>query len=213
MALFERKKNKKVVEEKVIPTNIDQMTDEELKQVLRDIKLSELPNEYFTNLRSLFAVLKYYSYYGRSAGQVIFDRIPEELKNDREFLLKATDFDTGYFEFFPEKFKKDREFILDVIKLNKDCGSFVFDYLKPYIPLDREFLLKAIKITPKILYIVPKELRVNKKFMLDAFKMGGVGCLDFADKILFYDPTFQKEMQEVSDKRVDKLFSAPDENE
>lgn len=214
MGLFSKKKNEKVEEKNVVPTNIDEMTDKEIISVVSKFTYNplassktplELPKEYFENERSAFIVLDMVR---SSLRKDIFQRFSDELKHNKPLLLKIIrEINVELFNYFPEEYKNEKSFLLDALKAARVLRQVLgLNLLTARFPKEKEFLLEAIKIYPAVLDDFP-ELTINKKFVLEAFRLAGPSVLSYANKKVFYDPTFQKELQEVSDERVDDFFN------
>lgn len=95
-----------------------------------------------------------------------FNQAPEELKKDKQFVLKAVKNDIRCFEFIDEELKKDQEFVLSIVKI---CYSVLTD-VSIKLKSDRAFALQAVILNDQSLIYLDKKFKSDKEFILEAIQ-------------------------------------------
>lgn len=169
---------------------------------IRDLALKALgaPNNKYGDTASLAAA--------------VWEKLPDALKTDSNFLKQATLVNGAMLQYCPEETKKDLEFVREVVA---HCGSAwqhahetiqqndevllaaiasknwdVLDLLPKDIFYREGFVPKAIKANPSVWHILPEELRSKEK-ALETTRDTGYLCFP-ADQQASFDPDFMLKM-------------------
>jgi len=93
-----------------------------------------------------------------------FEWISNNLLWDKNFILKASEYDQSIFKYVPDDLKKDRELILEAIEMN----GFVFNYLQGELKKDREIILESLKSEGSLLELLPDNFKEDQEIVLQA---------------------------------------------
>ena len=107
---------------------------------------------------------------------------PEELKNDRDFVLKYIGWDASSIKYLSDEFKNDREIALKAAKSNGYVMSYVSDELKK----DRDFVLEVVRIDGTAIEHIAEELLSDREIALAAVSKYG-GAMKYIDKKFYSD--------------------------
>jgi hypothetical protein len=132
----------------------------------------------------------------------VFEHVSDNLKNDPDFVKNLIKLDPHTFKHASNELKSNKEFILDALKrgcntwfishiliyISTDLfddgdfmlsvdeilkDGFVYDYLSKRLLCDREFILKSIEYSDKILEYIPKKLQKDDEIILKAISLHG----------------------------------------
>lgn len=99
----------------------------------------------------------------------ILNFVPDELRTDKEVVLKAIKINALNMEYASEELRADKEVVSEAIKNN---GS-VLKYASEELQSNKELVLEAVKTSSSIPWFIPKELEADRNFMLKLIENGG----------------------------------------
>jgi hypothetical protein len=101
-------------------------------------------------------------------GERIFSYLPEDLKQNRDYMRLAVKASFGMFRALPESAKRDRQFVLELLKLN----PLVHDNLsETYV--DQEFWISAVKENETLVINIPRWTPKTRFFLLKLVQVNG----------------------------------------
>ncbi len=107
---------------------------------------------------------------------------PQELANNKTFMLQAVKQNGSALKFASEELRNDREFILEAVKQN----GYALECASKELQNDSEIVLEAVKQNSYALQFASKELRNDREFIIEAVKQKG-DALEHASKELRND--------------------------
>lgn len=102
---------------------------------------------------------------------------PEELKQDREFVLKYIGIAGYHIEHLSSEFKNDRDVALRATRNNAHAMEFVSDELKK----DKNFVLEVVRLDGRAIAYIAEELLSDREIALAAISNYG-GAMNYIDK-------------------------------
>ena len=151
---------------------------EYVSQVLTDhYSRSQYAPEWLKNDREF--MLEYYNGY-------FYDKLPDELKKDREITLIGLQHNGSDLSFVPYELRNDEEIVLEAIK--NDYRNF--DYASVELKSNKEFLKKAVTISDEILDYVPADYLSDKTFILNLASEYNSNAIFYASDKLKQDRDF-----------------------
>ena len=124
-------------------------------------------------------------------GAFIFHYLPEDLKENRDYMRLAV---KGYFKMFnalPESARRDRQFVLELLELTPQIAEYLSE-----LYTDQEFWVAAVKASEHNIVDIPKTIPKTREFLLKIVQSNG--------KVLSFLMRHQKEWFEMF-KRVNSL--------
>lgn len=112
-----------------------------------------------------------------------FKNLSEPLLNDREFIMKALDYNPDLLELLPNEMKDDAEIV--AVAFNKT--SFAYYHLSDRLKSDTIFITPFIKLHPILIEIADISVRSNRELILDIIDQIGVNALWSASPAMYYD--------------------------
>lgn len=113
-------------------------------------------------------------------GQQKFENLSDELRNDRDFVLKAINMQVCSLGFLPDNFRRDREIALAVVKNDGRDMQYVAELLKN----DRGFILASLESGNILgLPFIADELRDDYEIIMKAVNAAGI-ALNYASERL-----------------------------
>ena len=114
---------------------------------------------------------------------IIFNYLPKEIREDKEFTLKALKINDHVASWIDEKFKNDKEIVLEMLKRGET------KFYSPYATIfksDREVVLEAVKVDLQALDSCDDKFKSDKEIVLASVKNWGV-TIKHADNALKSD--------------------------
>jgi hypothetical protein len=94
---------------------------------------------------------------------------PDDLKSNRDFMLKAVAISVGILKYSSEEFRSDREFMMEAVKKN----MFAVEYASAELKGDRDFMLEAVKQTVFALEYASAALKGDREVVMAAVRQDG----------------------------------------
>ena len=114
------------------------------------------------------------------------------LKGDKEFILKVMQINGLTLKYASERLNDDRDVVLEAVKNNGKSLAYSSVRLRD----DREIVLEAVKNNGLALKFVPGDLNNDKEVVLTAIK-NNIGALEFASERLKNDKDFISEVEKI----------------
>lgn len=106
-----------------------------------------------------------------------FHYIPDNLLNNRDFLLKCLSVNGWYFIHLPEHFKHDKEMALTAV-----IQGFSFNELPDYFKHDNEILIASLYRSPKDIKHLPPEFKNRKEMIVIALSQDGESLFSLSEE-------------------------------
>lgn len=107
----------------------------------------------------------------------------EELKRNRELVLKACRSDARTIQYASEELREDRDFLLQVIE---NSNGLVARYIDEKFRQDDSFMMEAIEVNPTALSGASERIQSNREVVLQVVKRKG-NCISYASEELKKD--------------------------
>jgi hypothetical protein len=108
-----------------------------------------------------------------------FEGAPDELKSNKEFLVKAVCIQCLILKYASKELQDDEDFVLEAVKQNGEALRFASEDLRS----NKEVVLAAVREDGRALAFASEDLRANKEVVLEAVKHIGF-ALKFASEDL-----------------------------
>jgi hypothetical protein len=95
----------------------------------------------------------------------VFKYIKPEFKNDKAFIEQAYDNNGKITRYIPEKFKHDSAFMLDLVKKYGFCSEYFMENFSEKLKNDAEFMTKILEYGIKNIKYASMRLRKDKNFV------------------------------------------------
>jgi len=105
-------------------------------------------------------------------GHLIYHYLPDDLKQNRDYMRLAVEGHNDMFNALPESAKNDRLFVMELLKLNPHIAA----HLKETYA-DQEFWIEAVKTSVQTVREIPMSIPRTRKFLLKLVRNNG-GVLD-----------------------------------
>ena len=158
-AIFEKHKNSLWFKDEEF---LRELLKETCKSKIDDI-MKNVENKNILNDKEIFLQL-----IQRNNGHII-KFASKNLKNNKEFILKAIEFNGDAFKNASKQLKDDKEFVLIIA----DYGVNIFKHVSKRLKNDKEVVLEALKYDANLLEYASKRLKDNKEVILKALKYSG----------------------------------------
>jgi len=110
----------------------------------------------------------------------MFEYVSQELRADKEIVLKVIEKDPIMFKYASEELKADKDFILLAIKKN----GMVFMFASEYIRADKEIVLKVIEEKTYMFMFASEDIRADKEIILKVIENDPTMFEYVADEIM-----------------------------